>query len=471
MKKILIYILPLCLSLFSCEEFLTNKDKDKVIPNKAQHFKELVNGELIKGFSSHNFLPLVNTMSDDVTSFYNSSTSESRDNTFGYFAWQQDAELSRSKSKISDQNYSMLYKKILLCNSIEMLMEDVTDDINMCNQVYAELYFIRAYSYYLLANMYGTPYKDGTALCVPHNTATGSEQLIYRRATEKVIYDQITSDIEKAIGYFEKTTLSKSIYHPSLEATYILASRVYLVMREYDKVIEYADKLDYSAIYDLNEHQAPERETDLDTEYVSFFNKNNKEVVFTFGPNGIGFETSLNLGAGYTASEELMEKYSNGDLRNDLYIFSGKLQKLPIKLTNRFLGYYGINLRLSEALLNRAEAYFLKNEKEKAANDLNTLRVKRFTPDEYLPLSSGQLTIDEVRDEYRREFCFEGMRWFQLRNIGMPSLTHHFYTSNTEKETYVLEQGDKSYTLEIPRNVLDENPIIERINRPVRSSK
>lgn len=471
MKKILIYILPLCLSLFSCEEFLTNKDKDKVIPNKAQHFSELVNGELIRGFRDQSFITLFNIMSDDMSSFYDKNTFDSRDVTFGYFAWQQDAELSRSKKKASDYNYNMLYKKILLCNSIEMLLEDVTDDINVRNQVYAEVHFIRAYSYYVLANMYGTPYKDGTALCVPHNTATGSEQLIYKRATEKVIYDQIISDIEKAIGYFEKITLAKNIYRPSLEATYILASRVYLVLREYDKVIEYANKLDYGAIYNLNEHQAPNSETELEIDYVPFLNKKNKEVVFTFGQNGIGFETSTSLGAGYTASEELIEKYSSGDLRDGLYIYSGKLQKMPIKLTTKFLGCYGINLRLSEALLNRAEAYFLKNEKEKAANDLNTLREKRFTPDEYRPLSSGQLTIDEVRDEYRREFCFEGMRWFQLRNMGMPSITHHFYTTKTERETYVLNQGDKSYTLEIPRDVLDANPIIERINRPVRSSK
>ena len=62
-----------------------------------------------------------------------------------------------------------------------------------------------------------------------------------------------------------------------------------------------------------------------------------------------------------------------------------------------------------------------------------------------------------MRDERRRELCFEGHRWFDLRRWGMPSITHIWHDSETASSTYRLEECDPLYTVPIPDEALQAN--------------
>ena len=62
-----------------------------------------------------------------------------------------------------------------------------------------------------------------------------------------------------------------------------------------------------------------------------------------------------------------------------------------------------------------------------------------------------------IKAERRKELCFEGQRWFDLRRYGMPQITHEW-----EGKTYTLKSNDPSYTMPIPDEVLIKNKRLEQ---------
>ena len=65
--------------------------------------------------------------------------------------------------------------------------------------------------------------------------------------------------------------------------------------------------------------------------------------------------------------------------------------------------------------------------------------------------------LEFIKDERRRELCFEGHRWFDLRRWGMPEITHVWHESQTESRVYRLQEKDLMYTVPIPDEAIQEN--------------
>jgi hypothetical protein len=147
-------------------------------------------------------------------------------------------------------------------------------------------------------------------------------------------------------------------------------------------------------------------------------------------------------------------------------IYTGTKYQLPQNAT----GVFGRCLRLSEAYLNFAEAKAMMGGENinEAIDALNTLREKRFDPEDFEEesLMTQEELIEFVRDERRRELCFEGHRWFDLRRWGMPSFTHKWHIDETTVHTYRLEEGDLLYTVPIPDEALEMNSKLEQNKLP-----
>ena len=62
-----------------------------------------------------------------------------------------------------------------------------------------------------------------------------------------------------------------------------------------------------------------------------------------------------------------------------------------------------------------------------------------------------------IKSERRKELCFEGQRWFDLRRYGMPQIIHRW-----GEQVYTLKQNDPSYTMPIPDAVLIKNKKLEQ---------
>ena len=75
---------------------------------------------------------------------------------------------------------------------------------------------------------------------------------------------------------------------------------------------------------------------------------------------------------------------------------------------------------------------------------MNTLLEKRYDRGNAPSFSglSGDALITQIREERRKELCYEGQRWFDLRRYGMPSIQHKW-----EGKVYTLTKNDPSYVL------------------------
>ena len=77
-----------------------------------------------------------------------------------------------------------------------------------------------------------------------------------------------------------------------------------------------------------------------------------------------------------------------------------------------------------------------------AITAMNTLLEKRYDRGNAPSFSglSGDALITQIREERRKELCYEGQRWFDLRRYGMPSIQHKWegkvYTL-TKKRSFI----------------------------------
>ncbi|MBK1895709.1 RagB/SusD family nutrient uptake outer membrane protein [Chryseobacterium paridis] len=168
------------------------------------------------------------------------------------------------------------YKAIIGCNRVISKISEGKDANT--DQLIGENYFLRAYVYFSLVNVFGKPYSQGTAnLGVPLKTSDDVNELP-GRATVGAIYDQVVSDLKKAE---QLMTLDKNNTYASKEAAQALLSRVYLYMENNDKAIEYADKVINSGKYSLlSNAELPS--------YATKTPETNKETIFAFKYNRDG---------------------------------------------------------------------------------------------------------------------------------------------------------------------------------------
>ena len=113
------------------------------------------------------------------------------------------------------------------------------------------------------------------------------------------------------------------------------------------------------------------------------------------------------------------------DIRNDILLAAAAggfdkrkvyINKMPA--VNGDVRYSNVPLlRLSEVYLSAAEAAFQAGDKNKAANLLNDIISNR-TTDESKQVTSGNITLDRIYIERRKELVGEGQRYFDVMRRG-----------------------------------------------------
>ncbi|WP_294141440.1 RagB/SusD family nutrient uptake outer membrane protein [uncultured Sanguibacteroides sp.] len=447
--------------LSACNDFLEESSQDLIVPKTVTAFKEFLFGEGLNNGGS--FCQFLDIMTDDTDEMI--VTNGSRDwrlDFWAYYTWQQDPEIKKDNTFAEGKEWGEYYHRTLIANVILDHIPDMKGDENEKIDLMGEAYFLRAWSYFMLANLYGLPYVDEeraqTDMCVPLNFEVGIEDNTASRATVRQVYDQMESDIILSIAMFKRSGIKKTIFRPNLPTAYLLASRIMLFQKKYDETIAFADsvfKHTEAKMVDLNTYNA-----------VSFYDPKNTEVLFSFGNELVrGYGRANANRAFYVRSASLMKLFGENDKRLDFWFDNNQVPRKFYRST-----LFQQAFRLSEAYLNRAEAYAEKNKLSEAAADIRTIRKNRMADGIEIPMGTQALAIEAIRNERRVEFCFEGFRWFDLRRWGCPRIVHT-YTSDldpTDKLTYVLEKNDAAYTLPIPKKERDRNKVIQRWARPER---
>ena len=345
---------------------------------------------------------------------------------FGYMTWQKDLTNTMTGTWADDATWDDLYQRIAILNTtleeIDLLDNISTDqEIADYHRVKGECHFLRAQFYLILANLYGKPYNPATAstdLGVPLKITSGVEhdndkETQFDRTPLDQIYAQIVSDLQNAV---EQLTISSKgeLYRASKEAAVLLLSRVYLYMQEWEEA------------KDLLE---PNMDDYLLTSLVTmdsigsgnpFITEDNAEVIFSQGSlfsqiimtgNPPDFCVSDNLYSLYDAEHDYRTLFFEKNAYTDSIALVGKYYTG----SHRSRVSDVLMLRNAEAYLNMAEACAMMGTQDGLANQyLNALRrtrIKDYADQTY----AGEQLVNEIRNERRKELCFEGHRWFDLR--------------------------------------------------------
>ncbi len=166
------------------------------------------------------------------------------------------------------------YRGIINCNKI---IENAERDLSpRMDHIIGENYYLRAFFYFTLVNIWGRPYSQDphNNLGVPLKTDTDREN-IPPRANVAEVYDLIIEDLLNAaemMSDYNRPSGELRIYG-SQEAAWALLSRVYLYMEENEKAAEYASRVIDSGKFSLLQGETY-------TKYPTFVPENNAETIF-----------------------------------------------------------------------------------------------------------------------------------------------------------------------------------------------
>ena len=362
------------------------------------------------------------------------------------------------------------YSGITQCNTV---LEEVPGiDMNQAlkDRITGEALFLRAYYYFLLTQVYGD-----IPLLVK---VTPPDELKVPKTSKGAIYAQIISDCDQAASLLPAQQEGANVGRATQGAAYALAAKAYLYQKDWNKVLEYADKVKALGIYDLIMDYGDNfrKETQNNNESVWEIQHTNLEL-------GVGnflnqWWASKKYGEGYgfaEVTEDFVNEFEEGDprlkftvaMRNDPYFeliykpsFSstrfGPLKYLQSDSVATQKADGDINytaIRFAEVLLWEAEALAELGRMQEAQTPLERVRARaRAQADDpvntlaMVTTTDQQEMIEAVRHERRVELGFEMHRFFDLVRWGIADkLIPDFQT-------------EKHEVFPIPQTEIDLNP-------------
>lgn len=502
MKYNLLWIL-IATVLSSCSDFLEESSQDEVRPSTVDDLMQIMVGEAFP----MDFLVYAydDFLTDDVECFGSSgdeTLESSIEDKYTLFTW--DDDMYEDCSGAMYNTWQQCYSKIMGCNTVMDYMDRVTGDEKTKRNMRGQTLVLRAYYYFLLVNYYAWPYNYGDPeknLGVPLKLEMEVNDGYMARNTVAEVYDQIITDLKEGIRLLEENEIKMSLYKISDLTGKAILSRVYLYMEDWDNALTYANmvlqkKSTLTSLASAPEaaivYQSTSNSWGLYNETVS------NEIIWMYG--GYRAYACYPIGGSYSkapfaVSYDLLniydfnpdDKTNYGDLRRLMYYnYGAYIITTPYFHASTYANYafkggkskkwasHGI--RTAEIYLNRAEVYIRKfmktgedNYRVLALEDLNKLRENRYDTRNAayskVDISEADELLQFYKDERRRELCFEGHRWFDLRRYGMPMLTHKYFVNEESSQEVSLLEKDPRYVLPIPRNVLERNPYLKQNER------
>lgn len=492
LKNIFLLLAVLSFSA-GCKKFLEERSQTLQYVTKSSQLDELLVGE---AYMAHTntfptntvglYFPWLNVMDDDITEAVVFKTyMDSRDQVFGMYTWQSKPFTNALYSPVLDDTWTRFYKHINATNIIAQKASEMSDNPAELKRIRGEALFLRAGYYFYMVNLYAQAYNPSTAktdLGVPLKTTEFVESALSVRASVDAVYQQIIADLNEAELDLTGVT-PKSLYHADVNAVNLLQSRVYLYMQDWESCATASKKVisHKAQLYNLASYK----------QQTSFFNAKSPEAIFNQGTNAMVYLQYENAYCTFKPTDELMQLYSQNDLRRNAFFeldSRGKYRytKVYYSSANNIIpeAYYSDNffMRNAEAYLNLAEASAMTGNDAAANAALNTLRQSRFLAANYQAVNlSAAALVNFTRDERRREMCFEGHRWFDLKryavNTKYPysrSISHPWSLpiigGSALQATLTLLPNDAAYLIPIPDPAMEFNrgTLVQNPERPDR---
>ncbi len=515
--NILYYSTAVILLFSSCANFLEEYSQNAATVSTINDLEELLVGECYMKTTTFGSAPMlyVHLMSDeciekDVYSdlYLREITGAIFYQKAGMHRWYENPFEDAGGKDSGDKDWAAFYHRISVLNSIIYAGLDFkpidSKEEGQLNMVLGEAYFLRAWNYFMLANIYGAPYNKNNRddhANVTWKSDPAIEEIKFSRNSTGMVYDNIVKDLEQAVNYLEVSAKS-SKFRVGPAACYALLSRVYLYMEEYELAIKAANKVEGYPLYNLVRDYAP-------GSGKSFLTAKNPEVIFTQGTNFGVFDFFKGTGArktpiggtttqtvlecdSYVVSPDIQSLFDDNDIRFSAFFTLSYQQELLIgrkyrntlphtsitekdPITKNTVSIVSdvafnevVSMRYAEVVLNKAEAQACLGDAG-AATTMKEFLTTRYKVPPIVPTEKNAL-IEFVRKERQKELCYEGHRWFDLRryavNTVLPvakSITHEYYekVNGVTKilGSYTLQPYSDvtkgSWIVPVPPNVID----------------
>ncbi len=380
--------------------------------------------------------------------------------------------------------YNIFYSAIARANSVLLVVNGLEGlEQAAIDQVVGEAKFIRAFSYYMLHNLFGpTPIIE-----VPAGASLDEIERIGKetpRATEEEYLAYVEADLLEASTKLQPGGVSS---RGNQGNTLGLLTKFYLNSRQWQKAADAAQRvlnLDYTLYDDYTKLFAVEGENN--NEYIFRFecllgsNQINVYMPHAFPPNYPIQTNWINFGAMFRTYTAFYETFEEQDIRRDLfvteYIEVGNTEPTllnrdaegnPLDDARSFkfvpdpnaIGQANGNdipyLRLTDIMLSRAEALNELNGPNQESIDLiNQVRARVQAS---LITLADYSTTESLRDfilaERGREFYSEGLRREDL-------VRHGKFIQQAQDRGIAAQDHQVLYPL--PQDQIDNNPNLEQ---------
>lgn len=357
--------------------------------------------------------------------------------------------------------YTVLSNVNTLLSYIAPLKESYPNDTEEIDRIAAEARYLRAFAHFALVSCYAQPYNytpDASHIGVPVVERIISPKETIARSSVAEVYKSILRDLNAARATLGDAAPSDAHYVSGMACNALLA-RVYLHTGNYAEAESCASRVIGSI--ELTPHD----------EYLAMFTgqKVGKEAIFRL----TGAYASKRLRTFYDyespnfiPSTKLSSSFRINDIRSALMKAPNNetacmkyYDTTDAALEDKF--YHTTISRASEMYLARAEARCMQDNLTDAADDIAALRARalNITKEEAAVIyNSKEELLRQIKEEYMKELCFEGHRFFDLArwNEGIVR------SEDTNSLVTKLAYPDYRFALPIPRIEMDSNSEMEQ---------
>lgn len=306
--------------------------------------------------------------------------------------------------------YRIIYRSNLLIENVDRF--ESLDKTRMI----AEAKFLRGWAHWEIAKLWAQPYgytPDNSHLGIAiKNSSSYSVEL---RAKLSEVYTFILKDISEA---YNELPDQNGFYADKMAANALLA-KIYFQMNDYVNAYKFADVIISSQKYQLSQ------------DYQRFIGDQGSETIFKTVSTSLPDNRGILFGANYRSdnnpnpqlkpSKELVLLFDENDQRSSWVEIVNKDMPTEFYVSHKFdKDFFSVPLlHYSDMLLIRAECAMRNGggSISGAADDLNEILERAYgNPDNNV--SSTTITLAKIREERRKEMCFEGDRVSDLKRRG-----------------------------------------------------
>lgn len=377
------------------------------------------------------------------------------------FLWNKDIFEGRNSVEYNASYQAINFANVVL-NGIEKIGR-TSSNYNEYNSIKGQAHFYRALYYLELASLFSKPYVAQSAgrdpgLCLRKNPDINE---VVKRSSVLETYNLILEDARASVELLPPTSNIKT--QPSKRAAYLLLSRIFINMSEFENAKKYADSclklgdvlIDFNSVPKLT---LPYRFPDfkgVNDEIIFYAQGNLYQTIYPSENTAVSLVDTL-----------LYREYEISDLRR-IYFYR-EFDSVTVKFKGSYTGIASnfCGLGTNEAYLIRAECNARLGNLKDAIKDINALLRNRYKIGTYVDFVSTDrdAVLRKVLLERRKELPFTGLiRWQDLRRLNLdPSLATSIFRKN-KGLLIELKPNDDKYVYPFPQTEINLTGIEQNI--------